>query len=601
MTDLKRLIPYLIRYRWGLLLGGLFVIGSNLLNTFMPWMLGRIVDSIDGLRGVSGAMAVIGPLIWFYLLVVVLEGIQLFYKRRVMIGISRWIENDLRNDFYQRVQKLSARNLDSIRTGEIMSRATNDISNVRMVLGPGIMYSFTTLTMLIFVLSVMFSINVELTLYSLIPMPILSVIILFASRALHSRFSQVQENLSELTTIVQENISGIRVVKSHCREDYELGQFQIKSGDLRDSNLAASRIYAGFGPLMMTIAGVSTVIILFVGGNLTAAGRISLGDLVTFFTYLGILIWPMMSLGWVINIFQRGAASMKLINKLVDTKPYVRQPEKPETPEQKDGGIVFENVRFKYNDDDNEVLTGISFRVAPGSTTAIVGATGSGKSTILRLIPRLYDVTAGSVLVDGLDIRQWDLRELRRRIGYVPQETFLFSESLRDNIAFGAHGRMVSQKEIERVAEISRLSNDIEDFPKGYETMLGERGINMSGGQKQRAAIARALAGDPEILLLDDCLSAVDTNTEREILRGLRQEMSKRTSIIVSHRISSIMDADQIIVIRDGGIIQQGSHDELLSEKGLYANLWQKQQLSEELEISASTRPGMQAETGKES
>jgi ATP-binding cassette subfamily B multidrug efflux pump len=581
MKDLSTLLKYLSRYKGKIFAGSLFLLAANSFLAFHPWILGRIIDAIGWKIG----MEFVNPLILGFMAVVLLEGVSRFFMRRVLIGISRHIENDLRNDFYKKTLTLSASVFNRIRTGEIMSRATNDLANVRMVLGPGIMYTLNTISTLIFVIVVLLSVNFTLTWMALLPLPFLSIVILIVSRLMHVRFTKVQEKLADLTTVVQENISGIRVVKGHCREQGEIENFQGKSEELRAGNLSVARIFAAFLPFMMMISGISAVVILYFGGQMVSSGEISLGDLVSFFAYLMILVWPMSSLGWVTNLFLRGAVSMKRINEIMDIVPDIKDEEQAGEISGLDYSLSLENVSFSYDDKGPEVLKDISLKINKGETIAIVGPTGSGKSSLLKLLMRVYDPSSGKISLDGKEIKSIKLNSLRRQVGYVPQETFLFSESVADNIAIGAHGDEVTREQIEHAANVSLLSQDVSSFSDGYDTLLGERGINMSGGQKQRTAIARALVGSTPVLLLDDCLSAVDTNTEQKILNGLKAEMADRTALIVSHRLSSIMDSDRIIVIDEGRILEEGSHDELVNKDGLYANMWKKQQLTQELGV----------------
>ena len=584
MKDLLTLTRYLSRYKGKIFAGSLFLLAANSFLAFHPWVLGRIIDAIGWKIG----MDYVNPLILGFMSIVLLEGFSRFFMRRVLIGVSRHIENDLRNDFYSKTLTLSASVFNRIRTGEIMSRATNDLANVRMVLGPGIMYTLNTISTLIFVVTVLLKVNLTLTWMALLPLPVLSIVILIVSRLMHIRFTRVQEKLADLTTVVQENISGIRVVKGHCREQGEIENFQRKSEELKAGNLSVARIFAAFLPFMMLISGISAVVILFFGGQMVSAGTLSLGDLVSFFAYLMILVWPMSSLGWVTNLFLRGAVSMKRINEIMDIEPEIRDRDGAQELPGIMESISFKSVSFNYDQDSHPVLQDINLTIKKGETVAIVGPTGSGKSTLLKLMLRIYDPSSGTITIDGKDIRDLKTSCLRRQIGYVPQETFLFSESVADNIAIGSHGDEVSREEIEHAAKVSMLSLDVTSFSDGYDTLLGERGINMSGGQKQRTAIARALVGATPVLLLDDCLSAVDTNTEQKILQGLKVEMSDRTALIVSHRLSSIMDSDRIVVLDEGRIIEEGTHENLLAHAGLYASMWKKQQLTKELEVGRS-------------
>jgi ATP-binding cassette subfamily B protein len=542
-----------------------------------------IEQGIDALRSGAGFPAV-QHAVWLLLAVALLGGLARYGMRELLNSGSRRVETDLRDHLYQHLQRMSAEFYDRYPTGDVMARTTNDLLAVRMVAGPAVMYLVDTTIRALLIAPAMMTINPRLTLYALVPMLGLPVAMVSLGQRIHRRSQAIQEQFADLTSQAHENLSGVRVVRAYRQEQAEIAAFRRLSDDYLQRNLELARIQGLFFPLLTLLGGLSALMVLYAGGRLVMNGAITVGAFVAFGVYLGMLVWPMIALGWAVNLVQRGAASMGRINQLFRERPAIAEPEAPlALPPARNGRVVeFRDVTFAYPGarDRGPVLRGISFRVDAGRSLAIVGATGSGKSTLVDLLVRAYDPDAGAVLLDGVDIRRLPLAELRRAIGFVPQETFLFSETLRENVLLGApdDGRL------EQVAEVAQLTEALPVLPKGFDTMLGERGINLSGGQKQRSAIARALAQDPPVFVLDDALSAVDAHTEAKILRALRGALVGRTSIIASHRLAAVRDADWILVLDEGRIVEQGTHPELIVRGGRYWELLQRQQLEEELE-----------------
>lgn len=576
--------PYLARYRTTLLWGLLTVVMSNLFNVALPLFVGRAIDVLK--TGLQTGVLDKGGILTYAFLVIgfsLVAGVFTFLTRQTIIVVSRHVEFDIRNDFLAHIQKLPLAYFQNTPTGELMALATNDISAVRNALGPGIMYPTDTLMTFIMVLGVMLYADWQLTLLALIPLPFVSVAVYQLGKLVHKKFEERQAQYSALTTRAQENLSGIRVIKTYVREEHETELFRDLSWDYLKKNLVLARVQSIMWPLMFLLIGFSLVITLYYGGTRVIDGRLSIGTLTAFFGYQVMLIWPMIAFGWVINQLQQGAASMARLTRTMDTEPDIRDAGTTDGGSTSiKGTIEFRNVTFRHAGAEAPALKGISLTVPAGRTLAIVGYTGSGKSTMVNLIPRMYDVTEGELLIDGADVRKIPLKVLRGAIGYVPQETFLFSESIADNIAYGMDAG--TGADVREAAEIARIAHDISEFPRGYETFLGERGITLSGGQKQRTSIARAVMRKPAILILDDALSAVDTYTEEGILSRLRSVMKGRTSLIISHRISTVKDADSIVVLDGGAIREQGTHDELVALGGIYAELHRKQLLEEELE-----------------
>jgi ATP-binding cassette subfamily B protein len=569
--------PYLWKYRRGLALGMGALITKDILAAAMPLILRSGIDSLNG----GFQLRIVLELAAALVLVSMLKGVFQYWMRVVLIGMSRDIEYDLRNDLFANLVRLSWDFYGSYRTGDIMARATNDLNAVRMMLGPGIMYWCETMFTLVLAVAVMLAVDWRLTLLSLAPAPLVSIAVIFFGQRIHTRFEAIQKMFSDISSRVQENLSGVRVIRAYVQEDAELRHFERLNEEYIAQNIRLARLSGLFMPLLQALIGVTFLMVLWVGGYQLLAGKITLGSFVMFNTYMGMLVWPMIAMGWVVNLMQRGTASLKRIRELLEARPTISAPPRPLTLEAVAGEIGFHDVTLQYPG-GTAALDGVNFRIPAGSTIAIVGHTGSGKSSLVSLIPRLLDPSSGRVTLDGVDLRELSPEDLRRHIGFVPQETFLFSATIAENIAFGVNS--ASDEEIRRAAEIAGLAPDIESFADGYKTMVGERGLTLSGGQKQRTAIARAILRNPGILILDDALSSVDTVTEERILSSLSGLMRDRTTILISHRVSTVRNADRIFVLEHGAIVEEGSHEELLANGGYYADLYERQLLEEELE-----------------
>jgi ATP-binding cassette subfamily B protein len=557
-----------------MLLGTVCLILKDLAQAGQPLMIRGAVDALGkpGSLFVRFALYLVG--------LALVKGVFQYWMRVIIIGISRDIEYDLRNDLFRHLVTLSPDYYGRTRTGDIMARATNDLNAVRMMLGPGLMYCCETGLTFAFAIAIMVSVDWRLAIPAILPAPAVSLAVIFFGQVIHMRFERIQEMFSDISSRVQENLSGVRMIRAFAQERAELRRFEELNRQYIAQNIRLVRIQGIFEPLLEALIGLTFLVVLWVGGEQVLKGRISIGSFVMFNTYMGMLVWPMIALGWVVNLMQRGTASLNRINQILAEKPTIAAPPEPLALRSVRGEIEFRGVAMDYG--ATRALDGIDLRIPAGATVAVVGHTGSGKSTLVSLAPRLMDPTAGAVLVDGIDLRALDPGELRRHIGFVPQETFLFSATLAENMAFGVES--ATEEQIRGAAEIAGLAADIEGFPDGYRTMVGERGITLSGGQKQRAAIARAILRDPRILILDDALSSVDTMTEERILTHLAGVMRHRTVILISHRVSTVRQADHIVVLARGAIVEQGTHAELLEAGGYYADLSQKQMLEEELE-----------------
>ena len=580
LQSLKRLVPYLKRYRLPMFVGMFCVMISTGAATVAPDILRQAIDDLQS-RNLQHSLAYYALGI---LAATLVTATFLFLMRKIMIGVSRQIEYDLRNDLYGHMQLLSSSYYNKMYTGDLMSRANNDLAAVRMVLGPAIMYSVNTIFTFTFALIRMGVINWKLMLLALAPLPAVSWLVTRYGEVIHDRFKEVQEQFSRISTTVQENLSGIKVVKAFGREQQEIETFKKENLQYMEQNRKLVRIWGVLYPMVEMMAGIGILIVLFFGGRYVIQGKLTLGEFVAFNTYLAMLIWPAIALGWVVNITQRGAASMGRINEILDETPAIQNPAMSGVTQdyQLKGKIEFRNVRFRYNK-EREILKDLSFIIQPGQTVAFVGATGEGKTSLLHLLTRMYDPTSGEIFLDDVLLKQYPLEVLRKQIGYVPQDAFLFSETIEENIAFG-----MEEPSLEKVTHAARMAffeDEILSFPQQYKTIIGERGITLSGGQKQRATIARALGKDPAVLILDDSFSNVDTYTEERILQSLREFRKGRTCILVSHRFSTIQDADWIFVLEDGTIAESGKHNELLNRRGQYYDLYLKQLIEEELHI----------------
>lgn len=592
MKHLAHLNKFLFKYRWHLIPGVLFVTISNIFGIIPGRIIRLSFDLVsenigtyqlfNGFDKQAMVYSMFGTsLLFFGVLILVLSllrGLFLFFMRQTIILMSRHIEFDMKNEIYAHYQALSLAFFRRHNTGDLMNRVTEDVSRVRMYLGPAIMYAVNTVVLFAIAIYVMMSINVRLAIYSLLPMPVLVLAIYYVNSIIEIKSEGIQKRLSDLSSFVQENFSGIRVIKSYVREDFVRESFVRESEGYKKQSMDLVQVQALFFPVMLLLVGLSTIITIYIGGVEVIKGNITAGNIAEFIVYLGQLTFPVMSLGWVTSLVQRAAASQKRINEFLHEEPEIRSTNKE--PQDIKGRITFKNVTFDYPDTGIKALDGVSFTAEPGQLVAIIGRTGSGKSTIANLIMRMYDTTGGEILVDGKQIRSLNLESYRSQIGFVPQEVFLFSDTIANNIAFSAD--VLDMPRVEEAAKNAAVHSNIMEFEKGFETMIGERGITLSGGQKQRVSIARAIVKEPQVLIFDDCLSAVDTKTEEEILNNLGRSMYNKTSIIIAHRISTIKNADKILVMDQGKILEQGTHNQLMANKAAYFELYEKQLLEEQ-------------------
>lgn len=599
MEEIKKFARYFAPYKWHLVFGILFTLISMAFLLLIPSFIGQAIDDLTA--SYQNNTLTLGQISYHAILILAanaISGIFLFWQRRLLINASRYIEYDMREDFYAALVHQPLGFFQNNRVGDLMARATNDLSAIRQIVGPMILYSCQAIFALAIVLPILLRINVKLTLFLLIPLPLVSLTVKYLGEQVHIRFEKIQEYFSGITARAQENLSGVRVVRAYAQEASEIEKFQELNREYARRNIALVKYGAAMRPLLFFFIGLGFVIIVAVGVPMAVRGEISAGEFTSYILYLQRMIWYLIALGYVVNLYQRGTASLKRFDAILETEPAIKDlPEAHEQPPIK-GKIEFRDLNFAYH--GTPVLKNINLKIEAGETVAFVGKTGSGKSTLISLIPRLLDAPENEILIDDVPVKRFPLAQIRRAIGFVPQETFLFSDSLAENIAFGVEkdelrneksngddSKIENQRsKIEAAAEIASLADDIEDFPYKYEQLVGERGITLSGGQKQRTAIARAVMREPRILILDDSLSAVDTYTEEKILNGLRDVRQNRTTLIVSHRVSTVRDADLICVLHDGQIIERGTHDELIEHGGEYADLYERQLLEEEIDAT---------------
>ena len=592
MKDLAYLNKFLIKYRWRLIPGILFVVISNIFGVLPAQVIRVAFDLVTenisvyqlfaGFNRQAMIYEIFGSSLFLFgvlvLILALLRGLFLFFMRQTLILMSRHIEYDQKNEIYNHYQKLSLAFYRRHNTGDLMNRVTEDVSRVRMYLGPGIMYTINTVVLFIMVIYAMLTVNVRLAIFSVLPLPILAMIIYYVNNMINFRSEKIQQRLSALSSFVQENFSGIRVIKSYVREDHVRTKFAAESENYKLHSMGLAKVQAMFYPIMLFLVGLSNIITMYIGGVEVMKGNITSGNIAEFIVYLNQLTFPVISLGWVTSLIQRAAASQKRINEFLHEQPEIKSPDVPGRPIS--GQLEFKNVSFIYPDTGIQALKNVSFTAKPGEMVAIIGRTGSGKSTIANLIMRMYDCTGGDLLADGQSLKGLNLESYRSQIGFVPQEVFLFSDTIAHNIAFSAD--VLDMVSVTQAAKDAAVYDNIIELEKGFETLIGERGVTLSGGQKQRVSIARAIVKQPRILIFDDCLSAVDTRTEEEILNNLGRNMQGKTSIIIAHRISTIKNADKILVMDKGEIIEQGNHDFLMEQRGTYFELYEKQLLEEE-------------------